>query len=179
MLGSFRSRMLLLASVASIVGAAPCRAASLTASLGTALDPTGGGSFEITESEYHLPATVDPLVDATVTTELWAEVYRPVDSSSAAHPLLVLLHGNHATCGHYVAGTLGRLDDNSQYTTTGTCPTGYVVVPNHLGYSYLAERLAGAQVSVTSLARGVPVGGELDWLDDGTIAQALRARRPA
>ena len=44
---------------------------------------------------------------------------------------------------------------------------------------YLADRLAGAEVSVTMLARGVPVGGELDWLDDGTIAQALRARRPA
>ena len=44
---------------------------------------------------------------------------------------------------------------------------------------YLAERLAGTGVAVTSLARGVPVGGELDWLDDGTIAQALRARRPA
>lgn len=44
---------------------------------------------------------------------------------------------------------------------------------------YLAERLAPSGVSVTMLARGVPVGGELDWLDDGTIAQALRARRPA
>ena len=44
---------------------------------------------------------------------------------------------------------------------------------------YVAERLAGADVSVSSLARGVPVGGELDWLDDGTIAQAMRARRPA
>ena len=44
---------------------------------------------------------------------------------------------------------------------------------------YLADRLAGAEVSVTLLARGVPVGGELDWLDDGTIAQAMRARRPA
>ena len=44
---------------------------------------------------------------------------------------------------------------------------------------YLAERLAPSGVAVTSLARGVPVGGELDWLDDGTIAQALRARRPA
>lgn len=44
---------------------------------------------------------------------------------------------------------------------------------------YLAEKLAGAGVEVTSLARGVPVGGELDWLDDGTIIQALRARRPA
>lgn len=44
---------------------------------------------------------------------------------------------------------------------------------------YLADRLASTGVSVTMLARGVPVGGELDWLDDGTIAQALRARRPA
>jgi recombination protein RecR len=44
---------------------------------------------------------------------------------------------------------------------------------------YLADRLSPSQVSVTMLARGVPVGGELDWLDDGTIVQAMRARRPA
>jgi len=44
---------------------------------------------------------------------------------------------------------------------------------------YLADRLASARVDITMLARGVPVGGELDWLDDGTIAQAMRARRPA
>ena len=44
---------------------------------------------------------------------------------------------------------------------------------------YLAERLEPSGVQVTMLARGMPVGGELDWLDDGTIAQALRARRPA
>ncbi len=44
---------------------------------------------------------------------------------------------------------------------------------------YLAERLAPCGVTISMLARGVPVGGELDWLDDGTIAQALRARRPA
>jgi recombination protein RecR len=44
---------------------------------------------------------------------------------------------------------------------------------------YLADRLAGTRAQVTMLARGVPVGGDLDWLDDGTIAQAMRARRPA
>ncbi|MBC7147440.1 MAG: recombination protein RecR [Thioclava marina] len=43
---------------------------------------------------------------------------------------------------------------------------------------YLAERLAGAGVRVSTLAQGVPVGGELDYLDDGTIGAALRARRP-
>ena len=42
---------------------------------------------------------------------------------------------------------------------------------------YLAERLANTQVPLTRLAHGVPVGGELDWLDDGTLATALKARR--
>ena len=44
---------------------------------------------------------------------------------------------------------------------------------------YLADRLSGTEVQITSLARGVPVGGERDWLDDGTIVQAMRQRRPA
>ncbi|WP_340107685.1 recombination mediator RecR [Pikeienuella sp. HZG-20] len=42
---------------------------------------------------------------------------------------------------------------------------------------YLADQLSGAGVAVTSLAQGVPVGGELDYLDDGTIFAAMRARR--
>ena len=43
---------------------------------------------------------------------------------------------------------------------------------------YVAERLAGMDVAVTRLAHGVPVGGELDYLDDGTLSTALKARRP-
>ena len=42
---------------------------------------------------------------------------------------------------------------------------------------YIAETLAGSGVAITGLAHGVPVGGELDYLDDGTIGAALRARR--
>lgn len=42
---------------------------------------------------------------------------------------------------------------------------------------YVADALAGTGVTVTSLAQGVPIGGELDYLDDGTIQAALRARR--
>ena len=41
---------------------------------------------------------------------------------------------------------------------------------------YIGERLATTAVDVTRLARGMPVGGELDYLDDGTLAQALQAR---
>jgi recombination protein RecR len=44
---------------------------------------------------------------------------------------------------------------------------------------YIADRLAGTPAKVSRLAHGVPVGGELDYLDDGTIAAALDARRPA
>ena len=42
---------------------------------------------------------------------------------------------------------------------------------------YLADALAGTAAQVTTLAQGVPVGGELDYVDDGTIGAALRARR--
>ena len=41
---------------------------------------------------------------------------------------------------------------------------------------YIGEKLAATAVDVTRLARGMPVGGELDYLDDGTLAQALQAR---
>ena len=43
---------------------------------------------------------------------------------------------------------------------------------------YLAERMEAYPVRITQLAHGLPVGGELDYLDEGTLAQALRARRP-
>jgi recombination protein RecR len=42
---------------------------------------------------------------------------------------------------------------------------------------YIADQLDGTGASVTSLAQGVPIGGELDYLDDGTITAALRARK--
>jgi recombination protein RecR len=42
---------------------------------------------------------------------------------------------------------------------------------------YIAGELAPLGVTVTSLAKGVPIGGELDYLDDGTIGAALLARR--
>ena len=43
---------------------------------------------------------------------------------------------------------------------------------------YIADRLEGLPVRLTQLAHGLPVGGEIDYLDEGTLAQALRARRP-
>jgi recombination protein RecR len=44
---------------------------------------------------------------------------------------------------------------------------------------YLSEQLAGTGVTVSRLAQGVPIGGELDYLDEGTLAAAIKARRKA
>jgi recombination protein RecR len=42
---------------------------------------------------------------------------------------------------------------------------------------FLAEQLAGLPIVVSRLAHGVPVGGELDYLDEGTLAAAIKSRR--
>ena len=43
---------------------------------------------------------------------------------------------------------------------------------------YLTDRLEGTGVKLSRLAHGVPIGGELDYLDEGTLTAALKARRP-
>ncbi|WP_394847085.1 hypothetical protein LZC95_06405 [Pendulispora brunnea] len=102
----------------------------------------------MTSAEYKFPAAMDPDVESTQATELWAQVYRPENLGDSAHPVLVFLHGNHATCG---IGTNPRKDNSCDYTRTGTCPSGYVVTPNHLGYAYVAERLASHGYVVVSI----------------------------
>ena len=114
-------------------------------------DATGPGPLATTSAEYKLPAAIDPDVSTELATELWARVYRPVNLAGAPFPLLVFLHGNHATCGRDEGIGPGRFDVNVQYTFTGTCPAGYVPVPSHAGYAYLAERLASWGYIVVSI----------------------------
>ncbi len=75
-----------------------------------------------------------------------------------------------------VGSLVGRASDGAVREVVLALPA---TVDGQTTAHYVADRLAGTDVAVTSLARGVPVGGDLDWLDDGTIAQAMRARRPA
>jgi hypothetical protein len=111
-----------------------------------------------TTSEYKFPATVDSKVLSDRPTELWASLTRPATlDPGKRYPLLVFLHGNHATCGY---GSNPRVDDNCEYTDSGTCPSGYVVTPNHRGYDYLANELAGRGFVVVSINanRGINCG---------------------
>ena len=43
---------------------------------------------------------------------------------------------------------------------------------------YITDQLTTAEVKVSRLARGVPVGGELDYMDDGTLLEAIESRQP-
>ncbi len=75
-----------------------------------------------------------------------------------------------------IAALVGRAADEAVAEVILALPA---TVDGQTTAHYVADRLADAGVKITMLARGVPVGGDLDWLDDGTIAQAMRARRPA
>lgn len=96
---------------------------------------------------YKLPAGVDASVSTEMATELWAQVWRP--EGPGPYPLVIFLHGNHGTCGRQVGDI--RVDDRVDYTYSGTCPSGYVVTPNHRGYDYLAQTLAGYGFVVVSI----------------------------
>jgi recombination protein RecR len=73
-----------------------------------------------------------------------------------------------------IPGLLARLRDE---TITEVILALNATVDGATTAHYLADALATSDVSVTSLAQGVPIGGELDYLDDGTIGAALRARK--
>ncbi len=93
---------------------------------------------------------------------------------------------------HVLGGRLSALDGigpedlgiANLLARTQSAPTTEVIlatsatVDGQTTAHYIADRLHEKGVKVSGLAHGVPVGGELDYLDDGTLAQALRARRP-
>ena len=121
----------------------------------------------IASSDYRLPAKLDPDIATDVETEIWATLWRPASLTAAPYPLVVFLHGNHGTCGIFDDSLGIRVDDRVDYTFFGKCPKGYSVTPNHLGYAYLAERLAAAGYFVVSINanRGVTAadGTPDDW----------------
>ncbi|MPZ10825.1 MAG: recombination protein RecR [Kiloniellaceae bacterium] len=96
---------------------------------------------------------------------------------------------------HVLGGTLSAIDGRGpeQLNLGGlaaratTAPSGVeevilalsATVDGQTTAHYISERLAGSGVKISRLAHGVPVGGELDYLDDGTLTAALKARRPA
>ncbi len=75
-----------------------------------------------------------------------------------------------------IASLRGRVADGA--VTEIILALGATVDGQTTGH-YIAETLTDSGVKISRLAHGVPVGGELDYLDDGTLTAALQARRPA
>src|SRR5215467_11004785 len=116
----------------------------------TAPDATGAkAGVTVSSFEYKIQGITDTDV-APIPIDLWARVYIP-DGYTGKLPVIVFLHGNHATCGTADGDGPARRDDNIQYTLTGTCPDRYVVIPNHMGYDYLAQPLASWGFIVVSI----------------------------
>lgn len=134
--------------------------AAFASPLATAPDSTQQGSHRVKSAEYKFPAEIDTDVLAKHETEVWAKIFYPADIAKMNDklPLVLFLHGNHSTCGK---GKAPRSDTSCAYTETGTCPTGYVPVPNHEGYDYLAKNLTSYGYVVVSINanRGITCGG--------------------
>ena len=93
---------------------------------------------------------------------------------------------------HVLGGTLSALDGvgpedlniqglvarSSEVQVTEVILATNATVDGQTTAHYITDRLAGVGVIVSGLAHGVPVGGELDYLDDGTLSAALKERRP-
>jgi recombination protein RecR len=97
---------------------------------------------------------------------------------------------------HVLGGTLSALDgvgpedlnlatllarvkeDRGEETVSEVILATNATVDGQTTAHYLMDRLAEADITVTRLAHGVPVGGELEYLDDGTLSAAFKARRP-
>ena len=88
-----------------------------------------------------------------------------------------------------LGGVLSALDgvgpeDLSLASLKTRCNTGLVkiilatnaTVEGQSTAHYIMDMLKGSDVTVSRLAHGVPVGGELDYLDDGTLAEAMKSR---
>ena len=137
--------------------------AATLAALWSAPVSAAEGPFAVTTGSYKFVDRDEPLVATDRKVDLWGEVYRPASLNGKALPLVVFLHGNHGTCGTYDPERGVRVDNRTDYTTTGKCPDRYVVTPNHLGYAYLAEELASWGYIVVSINanRGVTAGAGL------------------
>ena len=120
------------------------------------------GPYKTNTFDYQLPAQIDDSILAGVMTEIWGRIYVPKSQTQNKLPVIILLHGNHATCG--IGSPI--IPKSCQYTFSGTCASGETVIQNHLGYEYIANRLASWGYAVVSINAnrgincGAPVAGD-------------------
>jgi hypothetical protein len=138
------------------------------------IDLLKNGKFTVSEHEYSSAAFNDPDVlygssVSRVKIDLRGRIFLP--SGKGPFPLIVLLHGNHSTCGFATGTGNPRLDTSIDFSTSGRCPSGYVEVPSYRGYDDSARQLASWGYAVTSINanRGITGLNGNDSFDSGLI----------
>jgi hypothetical protein len=149
-----------------------------------AADASAVGGFPVLAPiTYSMPAALDgtvlPGCVATASddcnTQIAGRIYLPAAiriDDGVMYPILVLLHGNHLTCGRPYNPATDRadlnstppphIDDDNRYAGLGACPGGvpvYTVVPSYQGLDYLGNRLASYGYAVISVDANRGIGG--------------------
>lgn len=125
------------------------------------------GPDATTEAEYALPAVTDNDVLAGQATQVKGAVFLPTNLPSTPSPLIILLHGNHSTCG---SNTSPIVEDGCAFTFSGSCTGSDVEIPSYHGYDYLATRLASFGYVVVSIDANLGITcGNGSSADEGLV----------
>lgn len=139
-----------------------------------AADLSSPGSWVFEEHEYATPAAWDPEISPLLWTEgdelpidIRGRLFLPI--GGGPRPLVVLLHGNHSTCGIFPSDPRDPIIDNGvDFTFTGVCPEGSAEIPSYRGYDAAARQLASYGYAVASINanRGISGNGGRGGMDD-------------
>ena len=131
-------------------------------------DPGEPGTLQVDTREYNFGDEALTPTDFPGAVELRASVHHPKDLSGGPFPLVILLHGRHATCFPITPET----------QLAWPCPSGTQPIPSFEGYAYIAEILASHGYIVVSIsANGVNSKDEPTVPDNGALARAELIQR--
>jgi len=150
-----RNRNYILASLAFIIFAAAAAFAQVP-------DPGTPGSLPVTREEYNFGDTAFQPSDFPGPVELRASIHYPTNLPGAPYPVILLLHGRHATC----------FKGNTQLLQWPCTDNGSAPIPSFQGYDYVAQALASNGYVVVSVSANGVNAVDNAVFDLGALARA-------
>src|SRR5436190_3000154 len=127
-----------------------------------AADPTAPGPFAVTREEYNFGDTAFNPTNFPGPVELLASVHHPTDLSGGPFPLIVFLHGRHATC----------FNGQGAAFLEWPCSGGRTPIPSYQGYDYVGALLASQGYFVVSVSANGVNAVDNAVFDLGALARA-------
>lgn len=127
-----------------------------------AQDPTAPGPFAVTREEYNFGDTAFTPTNFPGPVELLASVHHPTDLTGGPFPLVVFLHGRHATC----------FNGQGAAFLEWPCSNGRTPIPSYQGYDYVGALLASQGYFVVSISANGVNAVDNAVFDLGALARA-------